>query len=374
MAGGIVHFESEGASLRIILGGAWRIEDGLPSTRDAEARLADTSIRSLALDGSGVSEWDSSLLTFLVPIAARSRALGLEVDASRLPDGVGELIELALAVPEKEGTGRGGERDALLVRIGKGTADALAGGRETLAFVGEAVLSLGRFVTGRARFRGRDLALFVQQAGADAVPIVTLISFLVGLILAFVGVQQLLMFGAEIYVANLVGIAMTREMACIMTGIIMAGRTGAAYAAQLGTMTVNEEIDALRTLGVPPMDFLVLPRMLALILMMPLLVLYADAVGIVGGGLIAASGSDLTWAQYWTQTRASVGLDQIAIGVAKGAVFGVLIAVAGCMRGMQSGRSAAAVGEAATSAVVLAIVWIIVMDAIFAVALDAMRI
>jgi phospholipid/cholesterol/gamma-HCH transport system permease protein len=233
--------------------------------------------------------------------------------------------------------------------------------------MGEAVLSLGRFLTGRAQYQRADLVLFLQDCGAQALPIVSLISFLVGMILGYVGVQQLALFGAEIYVANLVAIAMAREMACIMTGIIMAGRTGAAFAAQLGTMTVNEEIDALQTLGISPMDFLVLPRILALIVMMPLLCLYADLMGILGGAVVGIAGSDITPAQYWTQTVGALNLRHIGVGVFKGAIFGILVALAGCLRGMQSGRSASAVGLAATSAVVTGIVLIIVSDAIFAV-------
>jgi phospholipid/cholesterol/gamma-HCH transport system permease protein len=191
-----------------------------------------------------------------------------------------------------------------------------------------------------------------------------LISALVGLILAFVGAVQLLMFGAQIYVANLVGIAIVRVMGPIMTGIIMAGRTGAAFAAELGTMQVNEEIDALRTLGISPMEFLVLPRMLALALMMPLLCLYADLIGILGGLLVGMGMLDLDPVVYFNQTREAVSLKHFWIGLFHSVIFGVLVALAGCLRGMQCGRSASAVGHAATSAVVTGIVSIIVATAI----------
>ena len=195
-------------------------------------------------------------------------------------------------------------------------------------------------------------------------PIVSLISFLVGLILAFVGVLQLAMFGAEVYVADLVGIAMVREMGAIMTGIIMAGRTGAAYAAQLGTMQVNEEIDALETLAIPPMEFLVLPRMVALTLMMPFLVLYADLMGILGGALVAVGMYDINIIVYLNRTKAAIGLNDLFIGLFMGVVFGILVALSGCLRGMQCGRSASAVGDAATSAVVTGIVAIIIATAV----------
>jgi phospholipid/cholesterol/gamma-HCH transport system permease protein len=207
----------------------------------------------------------------------------------------------------------------------------------------------------------------IFDCGAAALPIVTLISFLVGLILAFVGAVQLQQFGAQIYVADLVGIAMAREMGALMAAIIMSGRTGAAFAAQLGTMQVNEEIDALSTFGLSSMDFLVLPRMIALIAMMPLLCIYADLMGILGGALVGVGMLHLSVTQYANETIQGVHLSDFAVGLVKSSVFGVIVAIAGCMRGIQSGRSASAVGLAATSAVVTAIVFIIVTDGLFAV-------
>jgi phospholipid/cholesterol/gamma-HCH transport system permease protein len=358
--------------LLLRLSGDWRMRDQLPDPSEAETRIAEPGVRGVVFEASGVTAWDSALLTFLVRIWKRCQESSVELDPAGLPDGVGDIVKLAFAVPEKTDTGRGETKESALARIGTGVIEAGTGARDMLEFLGEALQSLGRFVTGRARYRRSDLWLFVQECGPQALAIVSLISFLVGLILAFVGVQQLALFGAEIYVANLVGIAMAREMGCIMTGIIMAGRTGAAFAAQLGTMTVNEEIDALQTLGIQPMDFLVLPRMLALILMMPLLCLYAILVGIIGGGLIGVSSSDITAMQFFQQTVDSLTVSQVVIGVVKASFFGILVALAGCLRGMQSGRSASAVGAAATSAVVLGIVWIIASDAVFAVALQAL--
>jgi phospholipid/cholesterol/gamma-HCH transport system permease protein len=226
---------------------------------------------------------------------------------------------------------------------------------------------VARLFTGRATLRWSDLFLFMQEAGSQAVPIVSLISLLVGLILAFVGAIQLKAFGAQIYVADLVGIAMVRVMGAIMTGIIMAGRTGAAFAAQLGTMQVNEEIDALKTLGVEPMEFLVLPRMVALVIMMPLLCIYADIMGILGGMIVGVTMLDLNPIVYLNQTKAAVSLTNVWIGLFYGAVFGMLVALSGCLRGMQCERSASAVGYAATSAVVTGIVSIIVATAIITV-------
>jgi phospholipid/cholesterol/gamma-HCH transport system permease protein len=245
---------------------------------------------------------------------------------------------------------------------------------DMLSFIGDVTIAFIRLLQGKAQYRRSDLWLTVESCGGQALSIVTLISFLVGLILAFIGAIQLKLFGAEIYVANLVGIAMVRLMASIMTGIVMAGRTGGAFAAQLGTMQVNQEIDALKTLGISPMEFLVLPRMLALALMMPLLSLYANVVGILGGMLVGVGMLDLNFVQYYHQTAGAVRMWDLWIGLFCSAVFGVIVALAGCMRGMECGRSASAVGDAATSAVVTAIVGIIVATALITIVCNVLGI
>jgi phospholipid/cholesterol/gamma-HCH transport system permease protein len=362
-------------SLLLRLVGDWRTREHLPSRAEAEQRLASAQgLRRVRFDGAGITEWDTGLLTFLAAIVRRCEERGIATDTDGLPEGVRELLKIAFAVPEKKDTGRRGAADPFLARVGKRAIGSWEGAREGLEFLGSAMIALGRFFTGRAQFRRSDFALFIQECGAQALGIVALISFLIGLIIGFVGAAQLALFGASIYVADLVAIAMARELAPIMAGIIMAGRTGAAFAAQLGTMTVNEEIDALKTFGVSPMEFLVLPRMLALILMMPLLCLYADLMGIAGGFLVGSGLYEITPSLYWEQTMNGLALRHVWIGVAKSVVFGILVALSGCLRGIQSGRSASAVGEAATSAVVTAIVLIIVSDGIFAVLLDVLGI
>ena len=232
-----------------------------------------------------------------------------------------------------------------------------------LKFLGEMSVTFFRLFRMKARFRAVDLFLLIQQCGAQALPIVTLISFLVGVILAFVGAVQLKQFGAQIYVADLVGIAIVHEMGAMMTGIIMAGRTGAAFAAQLGTMKVTQEIDAFTTMGFSPLEFLVLPRVIALVLMMPLLCLYADFVGVLGGATVAMGMLDLSWTTYVRETIHAVGLTDLFGGIFKSSVYGVLVALSGCLRGIQCGNSSSAVGDAATSAVVTGIVAIVVLAA-----------
>ena len=355
-----LEFVKEADATTVLLSGDWSIERGIPATGDLTASLA--GVERLRFDSTELGAWDSSLLSVLGRLAKACDVDRIEVDAEGLPPGIRSLIRISRAVPPKE-TSRKREKPSFLATTGEASIALATDLRSIVTFFGESILLLGRFLGRRARYQRRDLTLYVQEAGADALPVVTVINFLVGLILAFIGAQQLQRFGAGIYVADLVGVGMTREMAPLMTAIIMSGRTGAAYAAQLGTMIVNEEVDALSTFGIPPLDFLVLPRMLALMLMMPLLALYGMALGIAAGALAAGGALDIGLTEYVTQLQSAVGLVEIAIGLLKASIFGVIVALAGCLRGMQSGRNAAAVGKAATSAVVTSIVLIIVADA-----------
>jgi phospholipid/cholesterol/gamma-HCH transport system permease protein len=360
-------------TLLVRLSGSWTIQAGLPPATEVQQQMeAGPQVRCLTFDTQALSGWDSGLLTFLLKVVDQCTQHNIETDQAGLPDGARRLLRLATAVPERQGARRERTRDPLLARIGKGTINLSGGAAEILSFLGQAFLAFLKLVRGTARYRRSDLTLVIQECGAQALPIVSLISFLVGLTLAFVGAVQLRLFGAQIYVADLVGLGMAREMGAMMTGIVMAGRTGAAFAAQLGTMTVNEEIDALTTMGISPMEFLVLPRMLALMLMMPLLALYADFMGIVGGGVVGVGMLGLGSVEYFNETRAALSLTDFAVGLSKAAVFGVLVAISGCLRGIQCGRSASAVGEAATSAVVTGIVFIIVSDSILTVIYDVL--
>jgi phospholipid/cholesterol/gamma-HCH transport system permease protein len=353
-----------------VLGGAWRIRDGLPLVDDVLDRLGPGAIDTVILEGGAIEEWDSSLLGFLLKLTQQLGAEGIRVDLSSLPEGAQGLLALATAVPEREGARRDKRRQPLLERFGTRALAVLAAARDMVDFLGEASLAFLRLARGKARFRRADFARVVHDCGPGALPIVSLISVLVGLILAFVGAIQLQMFGAEIYVADLVGLGMAREMGAMMSAVIMAGRTGAAFAAELGTMEVNEEIDALTTLGISPMEFLVLPRLLALMLMMPLLCLYANLMGIAGGAIVGVTVLDINPAAYFLETREAVPLVHFSVGLIKSVVFGVIVALSGCLRGIQCGRSSSAVGAAATSAVVTAIVFIIVSDAMLTVIFD----
>src|SRR5262245_59373195 len=286
-------------TLMVHLVGHWTTRAGAPVVTEIYEQLdASPPGQRLAFEAQELTGWDSRLLTFLRQVLEAGAQRQMVVDQQGLPEGVRRLLALAAAVPEREGARRGPARLSWLARIGTAGLAGWKGAWDMVAFIGEAVLACLRLVVGRARFRRVDLILFLQECGAQALGIVTLISFLIGLILAFMGAIQLRQFGAQIYVADLVGLGMTREMGAVMTGIIMAGRTGAAFAAQLGTMQVNEEIDALTTMGISSMEFLVLPRMLALIVMMPLLCLYANMVGMLAGLLIGTGLLDMSLVQY----------------------------------------------------------------------------
>ncbi|MEE8574216.1 MAG: ABC transporter permease [Thermodesulfobacteriota bacterium] len=353
---------SDDGTLLLTLKGYWVKESLRPSIKELYARL-DHKVKRLAFNTSGVADWDSALLVFLTNIERSSKDKNIEFDRSGLPEGVKRLLELAASVPEREET----KEKAALPLLGKIGESATETGKATIEavdFIGESFRAFIKVLTGRASYRKGDLFLTIQETGINALPIVTLISILVGLIFAFIASIQLKMFGAEIYIADLVGIATVRAMGSVMTGIIMSGRTGAAFAAQLGTMQVNEEIDAMRTMGVSPVEFLVMPRMLALVFMMPLLCLYADLMGIIGGMIVGVGILGLNPVEYYNHTSYAVGLNDLAIGVFMGAVFGVIIALSGCLRGMQCGRSASAVGVATTSSVVTSIIWCVIATAV----------
>ena len=348
--------------------GDWVLDAQIPPLEALLAQLDDgAGIKRLVFSTAALGRWDSLLMTQLIRLIDHGAKQGIQVDTTTLPEGIQGLLSLVYAVPERAGARRQEVRAPWLEVIGKGGLRIYKDSQALVAFIGETALSVYALMRGKARFRWVDLWRYIQDCGPSALPIVTLISLLVGLILAFVGAVQLALFGAQIYIADLVGLGMTREMGGLMAAIIMSGRTGAAYAAQLGTMQVNSEIDALKTMGFEPMEFLVLPRILALILIMPLLCLYADLMGIIGGALVTVSFFDVSLVEYLNRTANAIHLPDFSIGIVKCAVFGVLIALSGCMRGMQCGRSASAVGDAATSAVVTGIVFIVIADSLMTV-------
>ena len=355
------------STLVVRLAGDWHLRHGLPSS-DLVAKQLDTAPKpaKLTFDAADLRDWDSGLLTFLIGVSELCHKRKLPADWSPLPEGVRSLIQLAEAVPEKTGARAEVSHTSFIEELGHEAISYAKGLDDFLRFFGEVAISFARLAVGKARFRRVDLMIVIQDCGASAFGIVTLVTFLVGIILAFEGAVQLQQFGASIFVADLVGIAMSRDMGAMMTAIIMAGRTGAAFAAQLGSMKVTQEIDALTTMGVSPLEFLVLPRVLALFLMMPLLCIYSDCLGVAGGAFVSATMLHIPLGMYLRETKAAVTLTDIFGGVFKAAVYGIIIAVAGCLRGFQCGNSSSAVGDAATEAVVTGIVYVIVACGMFA--------
>jgi len=358
---GLNHQLLDNGTLVVSFSGDWLLESDLPPFDPVldllEAAPAPTA---LSIDATHLGEWDTGLLSTLVRLRRTAGQSDVDVDDSGLPEGARQLLAMAFAVREREGARRHKQDKPFFEAVGDWTLDHVADMRDLLAFTGRLVLSLGRVLRGKGTYLRAHLVQHIQEAGAEALPIVSLISFLIGMIFAFVGVMQLQFFGAGIYTADLVGIAMVREMAPIMTAIIIAGRTGAAYAAEIGTMKVNEEIDALTTLGIDPIDFLVSPRVIALVLMMPLLTLYSSLLGIMGGTAVGLTMLDVSLPQYVAQTINAIELNSLLGGLFKSVIYGSLIALAGCQQGMACGNSAMAVGQSTTKAVVMGIVLIVV--------------
>ena len=260
--------------------------------------------------------------------------------------------------------------NGLLARSGQTLRTSLAGSQATLHFIGEVVLALGRLLRGRSHMRWADLAFQLDQTGPRSVPIVALVCGLVGVILAYMGAAQLQRLGAQSYIADLVTVGVVREIAALMTGVILSGRVGAAFAAQLGSMQANEEIDALRTLGLDPVDYLVLPRLLAMVLVAPLLTAMAALVGVLAGWLVAVLIFGVPPVDYLTRGLQSLTPAHLLVGLGKGTVYAMLVALAGCRQGLAAGRSAQAVGQATTAAVVQAIVWIVISASLLTIALQ----
>ena len=353
---------SAGEWLEVSVEGIWRVTQKRPTWPDV---VRTHSFSKLRLRADKVEAWDTSLLLFLSSAETDAKARGAECDLSPLPEQIRLLLVQLDAThehpPVKDRT------QGFLVHVGLATDQCWQALRSIVTFVGECVIGLIRAVRRPAKFRWKDCIDQMQQCGAMALPIASLIAFLVGLTFAYQAAVTLRQFGADIWVADLVGVLMVREMGPMMVAVILAGRTGAAFAATLANMKTNEEIDALEVLGIPAVDFLVLPRLIALAIMMPLLVLYADCVGILGGMLVAAGVLQIPPSAYWVETQSIIDVTDVTSGLIKATVFGILIGLSGCLRGLQADRSAEGVGRAATSAVVTAILFMILADAVFAV-------
>jgi phospholipid/cholesterol/gamma-HCH transport system permease protein len=352
----------EGGILELSLAGVWRITDQRPLWADLVKARHPSSVR-VRMDE--VERWDSSLLLYAFEVQQWCRASGVTCDLTALPEKVRSL--LAQISASHESSVPFDRSENFFSIVGHATMGLSHKTKEISQFVGECVIGAFRLLKSPHKFRWRDCIYEMEHCGAMALPIVSLISFLVGVTLAYTGALVLRQYGGDIYVADLIGLAVVREMGAVMTGVVLAGRTGAAFAATLGNMKANEEIDALETLGISAVDFLVMPRLVALGIMMPLLAMYANALGILGGMAVGMGVLNIPPAAYWIEMLTIVDLSAVSVGVIKAAAFGVIVGLSGCLRGLQADRSAEGVGRAATSAVVTAILLCTVADAIFAV-------
>ena len=353
----------EGGTLLVRLAGDWRITHAHPDWKET---LAGHEPKHVRITGRELGNWDSSLALFLREAQGWSQTRGTALEIEEVPAGAAKLARL-LAQKQAPPAPPPGLPN-LFTATGVTTVKLWGEIKDLANLVGECAYSIGRFFRGQAQFRWKDCFAEMQQCGAMALPIVGLISFLVGVTLAYTGAIVVRQYGGDIWIADMVGLAVVREMGPMMAAIVLAGRTGAAYAATLGNMQANEEIDALETLGVSPIDFLVMPRIVALFCMMPFLALYSDCLGILGGMAIAyAPPLNIPTNLYWAEMQTIVDLSDINTGVIKAATFGLLIGLSACLRGLQAERSAIGAGQAATAAVVTSTLLIIVSDSVFAV-------
>ncbi|MFH1057405.1 MAG: MlaE family lipid ABC transporter permease subunit [Pseudomonadota bacterium] len=324
----------------------------------------------LVLDLSAVEYLDSAGALALIRLEAECADRGVTLDyrgVSRAAQGIKGLLDPAeLAKPPLHSTGRQGN---LLEQIGDGAARVAEDFHSVVGFLGELLAASGRAIRHPRLIRVSEVLFYMEQVGVNGLAIVGLISFLLGLIMAFMSFLQLQSFGANIYVANLVALAMVKELGPIMTAVLVAGRSGSAFAAEIGTMRVNEEVDALVVMGYDPLVFLTLPKVIAAVLMVPMLTIFADLLAILGGLVVGVTGMGLTAQAYINQTLNSINPNDIVTSLLKSAVFAFLIAGIGCQRGFMVRGGAQAVGQATTSAVVAAMFLIIVADSIFAIVL-----
>jgi phospholipid/cholesterol/gamma-HCH transport system permease protein len=320
----------------------------------------DGDAQSVRTDAASLGSWDaalaSSLWMQLQPFAQRE----VPVDLQGLPEGLREIVSLAISGTPPAAAAPSASPPGGVTRLGARTAAWWVEKRKALTFFGEVLLSMGRLMRGKSDMRASDLLWQIEQTGPRSLPIIALVSFLVGLIVAYMGAAQLQRFGAQTYIADLVTVGVVREVAALLVGIVLAGRVGAAFAAQIGSMRANEEVDALATMGVNPVDFLVLPRVLALLIVGPMLTAFGALVGMAVGWLVAVGIYGVTPLEYVYSSVQALSLPHVLVGLIKGTVYSLLVALAGCLQGLSAGRSAQAVGDATTASVVQAIVWIVV--------------
>ena len=347
---------------RVQIGGDWRLNERVPSWKSVFQNRMAMNVRVVSDD---LGKWDTSLVLFLVHGRAWCAASKKQFHAEALPENLQALLrQVPVNSAAKPPVGASVKPWELASNIAEKWADHA---QQSVSFLGECTLGFIGVAKNPRRFRWLDCLVEMQQCWASSLPMVSLVSFLVGVILAFQAAVELRQFGAAIYVADLVGLSIVRELGPMMAAFIVAGGTGARFAAQIGNMKVDDEIDALETVGISSVNFLALPRMLAVTVMMPILALYANVLGVLGGMFVSATMLNIPASAYWIETQNRVGFSDVSSGLFKCLFFGLAVGLAGCLRGIKCERSAAGVGTATSSAVVTGIMLIVLADALFAV-------
>jgi phospholipid/cholesterol/gamma-HCH transport system permease protein len=362
----------EGGELRLKLRGSFTVAILQEVMHGAEAAMDSSSATAVAVDLGGVCYMDSAGALAVLKIEATAHARGMKVTfLGGSPEASQILALVKSGLPAKVPPSR--PSPSFPERVGETSRALFTDAAGVLAFLGELLRSLARLFLRPRSVRWEDWVFFMRRVGLDGLPIVGLLSFLLGMVIAFMTSLQLRQFGANAFIPTLVGVAMVKELGPVMTAVLVAGRSGSAFAAEIGTMKVNDEVDALTVMGFDPVEFLAVPRVLAALVVVPLLTLYADFFGMAGGMLVGVAGLDLTVHTWIQQTAKGLKVFDFASSFAKSVAFAFLIAGIGCQRGFEARGGAEAVGERTTSAVVTALFLIIVADAAFAIVLHYLR-
>jgi phospholipid/cholesterol/gamma-HCH transport system permease protein len=358
--------QGPGAGAVLVIAGPLDVDSTAAARREVARCLAGSRPASLSVDTSGVDRADMSGMALLYELREGRLVPGLRATLTGLRP---EFQALLGAFPSAEALDAMREpavRRRLPEEVGAATLSMLADARAQIVFIGGVVQAFGAVIRQPRRMRWREVGVVFEKAGVNALPIVFLISLLTGLIIAFESAQPLEMFGAQIFIANMIGLVMVREFSPIFTAIILAGRSGSAFAAEIGTMKVNEELNALETMGLDPMRFLVVQRIFAGTMLMPVLTAYSMVAGVFGGILVMLS-MGFPFSQIWSQLSGALGVSDVLVGTFKAFVFGAIVSGLGCLRGMQTKEGPNAVGDSTTRAVVAGLLMIIVVDAVFSV-------
>jgi phospholipid/cholesterol/gamma-HCH transport system permease protein len=358
----------------LALSGSWTAR-GIGAVGTQLDALSTPSTPELIIDGARIEALDTAGAWVLQKLLRRLRGEGVAVQLRDLRPELAKLLEVVGQQVDDQGDSPPPPASAppsMLESVGRSTEAALDQAVAMLSFVGETAVALAGCVARPARFRWRPILYNIRSAGFDALPIVGLVSFLIGIVVAYQGADQLRQYGANIFVADLVGLSILREFAPLFTAIIIAGRSGSSYAAQIGTMAVTEEIDAMRTIGVAPMDMLVLPKLIALVIALPLLTVLADVFGVFGGMVMARAQLDVSFVEFMDRFIKAISVTTYLIGIGKAPVFAFIIVVVGCFQGFRTKGGADSVGRQTTRAVVQSIFLVIVADALFSIAFSAL--